>query len=119
MQTIKIFDNAIEAHVWKAKLENEGILCFLFDENMASIYPFRVGGLGGVKLKVREQDIQQVKQIFLEAGDEAVRICPVCLSVEISKYYPSDRWQAIKFAILEAFSGKHYQECQECGKIFL
>lgn len=116
--TVKVFDNPIEAHLWKAKLESEGVLCFLFDENIVSTHPLYANALGGIKLKIREQDIAQVKQIFLEAGDELVRICPNCLSVEIHPYQPANQWRSLWFTVLGAFSGRQYQQCQECKKIF-
>jgi len=37
--TLKTFDNSIEAHLLKVKLESEGIRCFIFDENIVSMNP--------------------------------------------------------------------------------
>lgn len=115
--TVKVFDNAIEAHIWKSKLEEEGILCFLFDENIVNIYHTNL--VGGVKLKIREQDIEQAKQVFLEAGDEAVRICPNCLSVNVQNYSPKNKWKALWLVLTNTFSGKQYQQCQDCETVFL
>jgi hypothetical protein len=116
--TAKVFDNAIEAHLWKTKLESEGLICFLFDENVVSTQLAYANALGGIKLKIREQDVERVKQIFLEAGDEAVRICPYCLSFEVQPYQPTSRWQHLLLVAKEAFTGKQHQQCQECKKIF-
>jgi len=116
--TAKVFDNAIEAYLWKTKLESEGLICFLFDENVVSTQLAYANALGGIKLKIREQDVERVKQIFLEAGDEAVRICPDCLSVETHPYQPNSKWKHLWLTIWGAFSGRQYQQCQECKKIF-
>lgn len=32
MVTLKTFDNLVDAHLLKTKLESEGVTCFLFDE---------------------------------------------------------------------------------------
>ena len=58
--TVKIFDNAFEAHLLKTKLENEGIPCYLFDENIVGLNPFYNFAVGGIKLKISEQDKEQV-----------------------------------------------------------
>ncbi len=39
LTTIKTFDNALEAHVFRIKLENSGIESFIFDEEMATLDP--------------------------------------------------------------------------------
>jgi hypothetical protein len=39
MITIKTFDNPVEAHILKSRLESEGIHCYLFDENM--LFPLK------------------------------------------------------------------------------
>jgi len=49
--TFKTFNNPIEAHLCKTKLESEDILYFIFDENMVSLNPFYNYMLGGIKLK--------------------------------------------------------------------
>jgi len=78
--TIKTFDHSVDAYLYKAKLEHEGILCFLFDENMSSIYTSLVGG---IKLKIKEQDWEKAKSVLLEMGDELIRICPQCFSINV------------------------------------
>jgi hypothetical protein len=117
--TVKVFDNAIEAHLWKTKLENEGILCFLFDENVVSTHPFYANAVGGIKLMIRATDAEQAKMVLLAIGDEAIRLCPDCLSINTHPYSPTHKWKAVWFSLIEAFSGKHYQQCQECLKVFL
>lgn len=56
-----------EAHVFRAKLESEGIPAFVFDENLSTFYPFASNLTGGAKLKVRAQDLERAKEI-LAAG---------------------------------------------------
>lgn len=119
MLTLKVFYSSIEAHLWKTKLENEGIMCFLFDENVVSTQPLYAQAVGGIKLMIRAEDAEQAKMILLSTGDESIRLCPHCLSIETTPYRPSNKWKTLWLALLEAFSGKYYQECQSCKKVFL
>ena len=65
--TIRTFNNSIEAHLVKTRLESEGILSFLFDENMVSLNPFYNSALGGIKLKINKLDVQRVEEILSES----------------------------------------------------
>nr|WP_319397312.1 DUF2007 domain-containing protein [uncultured Carboxylicivirga sp.] len=42
----------MDCHIIKGRLETEGIDCFVFDENMVWVNPFKAVAIGGVKLKV-------------------------------------------------------------------
>ena len=56
----------LEAHILKGKLESEGIPCFVFDENLAINYPFASNLTGGVKLKVRAEDLERANEIIAD-----------------------------------------------------
>jgi hypothetical protein len=62
--TLKTFHNPIDAHLFKTRLESEGILCFLFDENMVSLNPFYNYMMGGIKLKINKLDLERVEEIL-------------------------------------------------------
>lgn len=64
--TIKTFDNLIEAHIMKSKLESENIMCFLFDENIVGLNPLYNVAVGGIKLKVNKSDVNKVSEIIEE-----------------------------------------------------
>jgi hypothetical protein len=36
-QTLKVFDNSIDAYILKSRLENDGIACFIFDEQIINL----------------------------------------------------------------------------------
>ena len=88
--TIKTFDNSIDAHILMARLEDEGIECFLVDDNIVSIYPLLNFTVGGIKLKVLEVDleraIERLKLIeetpFKDSNDELIK-CPKCDSTNL------------------------------------
>lgn len=64
--TIKVFNESLQAHMLKSKLESEGIPCFLKDDNMVSVHPWASIALGGVKLQVKEVDVDKALLIIKE-----------------------------------------------------
>ena len=68
MITLKTFDNSIDAHLLKTKLESEGISCVLFDENIVSLDPLYNMAVGGIKLRIAEND--QEKAILEAVFDD-------------------------------------------------
>ncbi len=96
LTTIKTFDNAPEAHVFRIKLENSGIDSFLFDEEMITIDPMMNVALGGIKLKVNQKDFEKSTRIITEIetspltddNDELLK-CPKCKSTELYTGYKS------------------------------
>ncbi|MDX5437376.1 MAG: DUF2007 domain-containing protein, partial [Pontibacter sp.] len=62
--TIATFNEPTEAHILKGRLEAEGILCFLGDEHIVGAQPFYSVAVGGVKLRVTEQDVEEAKTIL-------------------------------------------------------
>ena len=62
--TIKAFDESMQAHLVKSKLESEGIECWLLDDHSVSVQPWASFALGGVKLQVREADLERANEIL-------------------------------------------------------
>jgi hypothetical protein len=96
--TFKTFDNSIDAHILKIKLESEGITCFLFDENIVTVNPLYSNLVGGIKLKINDEDLIHAKNIVLEVeqtpytqDDETVISCPKCHSTHLQSGYKSMR----------------------------
>ncbi len=90
--TLKTFDNPVEAHLFRTVLENEGIPCEIFDELMVGLNPLYNITVGGVKLKIRESDLEAALEIInrVEAAPytnetDKVITCPNCGS---SNLYP-------------------------------
>lgn len=61
--TVGTFTREIEALILRTRLDAEGIESFIADENMGRIYP----GVIGVRLLVREEDLERVKEIIHKA----------------------------------------------------
>jgi hypothetical protein len=60
----------IDCHILKGRLESDGIICFIFDENLVWVYPFYAVAIGGVKLKVPVNQVNIARKIIssIEAG---------------------------------------------------
>lgn len=54
----------VDCHILKGRLETEGIPCFIFDEHIVWVHPFRAVAVGGVKLKVAFDKINQAQNII-------------------------------------------------------
>lgn len=54
----------INCHILKGRLETDGILCFIFDEHMIWVDPFKAVAIGGVKLKVPFDQYEQSQTII-------------------------------------------------------
>ncbi len=67
---IKTVFTTVEAHLIKSKLESEGIPCALFDENMVGLHPFYDVSIGGIKIKVHEENQQKAAEILNELTTE-------------------------------------------------
>ncbi|KOY87562.1 hypothetical protein AD998_16750 [bacterium 336/3] len=114
--TIKTFDNPIDAYMYKSKLESGGVLCFLFDENMTSIYSTYSTLIGGIKLKINLKDWEKAKIVLLELGDELIKICPNCYSINIDTKIEENIWKnLIKIFSLQK---TNTWKCLDCGNEF-
>ncbi|MNK08986.1 hypothetical protein D3C87_269330 [compost metagenome] len=130
--TFKTFDNSIDAHILKIKLESEGITCFLFDENIVTVNPLYSNLVGGIKLKINEEDLIHAKNILLEleqtpytTDDEQVITCPKCQSTHIESGHKSMKsigavLSAIASFLLFIFPiyRKDVYKCLDCGNEF-
>ena len=128
--TVKVFTTSTEAHLFKSRLENEGIDCYLFDENINSMNMLYGVATGGIKVKVNANDTEKVKSILqkIEEEKKAKDIfikCPVCESTEHYKNFNSIKdWKSF-LATLMAFLTFSYPvykkivyKCKECGNEF-
>lgn len=130
--TIKVFDNPIEAHLLKSKLESEGIPCFLQDENIVSLNPLYNYAVGGIKLNIPSSDLKATQQILAEIEsapnlDQAEEIiqCPKCMSTDLYTNFKSMKGtKGILSAVISFIMGvlpiyyKTVYRCKNCGNEF-
>jgi len=73
--TIQTFDKSVYAHIIKAKLESEGIECFLIDENIVTMNWFLSNAVGGIKLQVKNSDVEKALEIIKNNQEDNVEDC--------------------------------------------
>jgi hypothetical protein len=66
--TVASFNYAHQAELLKGRIESEGITCNLKDELTATANPFYSNAIGGVKVQVRQDDVEKTIPILKELG---------------------------------------------------
>lgn len=77
---LRTFDNYINASITLARLDEEGITCYLKDEYTVTIDPFLSNAIGGIKLMVLPDDFEEAAAL-LKGWDKDYRealACPKC-----------------------------------------
>ncbi|HYK43749.1 MAG TPA: DUF2007 domain-containing protein [Parafilimonas sp.] len=89
---LESFDNYIDANLTLGRLEEAGIRCWLKDENTATINPILTNAIGGIKIMVAEEDIENAVEILHELKEIKRKsiACPHCGSHNI-EYITSNR----------------------------
>lgn len=132
--TLEIYQDPALAHIIRARLESNGISCFLADENMIGINPLYNQALGGIKLKIFEHDLEKCREILAEDEEleleetapttEAFMTCPYCHSTEVRNgQATTDKFSLwtmlLSFIMLiYPFYSKKAWHCFNCGKDF-
>jgi putative signal transducing protein len=68
--TLTTVSDPIQASLMKGRLEAEGIICYLADQNTIGINPLYSNALGGVRLQVRQCDREEARKV-LSLDDKA------------------------------------------------
>lgn len=61
---LDVYDNYIPAHITMGRLEAEGIICWLKDENTVTIDPLLAIAVGGIKLMVAKHQEERARDIL-------------------------------------------------------
>ena len=62
--TVQRLNTSIDAHLLQNYLESEGIDSFIQDEHTVDINPLFSNAIGGVRLQVREEDVEKANKAF-------------------------------------------------------
>lgn len=129
--TLRTFDTAMDANLLKSRLESEGIMCFLFDENTLTMQPLLGMAMGGIKLKVAKSELERalhiVEQLDSEPWrkeDNTILTCPRCDSADLYSGFRTfegitgamNFLLAILFFVWPFHSTRY--RCKQCGKEF-
>ncbi|MFI5133162.1 MAG: DUF2007 domain-containing protein [Chitinophagales bacterium] len=120
------FNEYIEANIILGRLQNEGINCWLKDENSATVTPFLSNAIGGIKLMVAESQEERAFQLLKEfrQHQQSLRSCPRCGSNNtelVSSPRKASTWLGALFGLLFAsppLVSENAYHCFDCGKEF-
>lgn len=120
------YANYVDAHIAKGVLEENGIDCWLKDENTVTIDPILTNAVGGIKLMVAQPAAVRAWQILdeLRREQKEKQCCPACGShnVElVSSPRKASNWASavIGFFITSyAMPVEKMLHCFDCGKEF-
>jgi hypothetical protein len=87
--TIACFGNPIDAYLLRIELENQGIEVFLADEHLVSIQPLYSYAIGGVKVRVRSEEMEKTISILNKQRKELATksVCPAFASSNIQQNF--------------------------------
>lgn len=118
--TVRTFQNYFTAQITSTKLQSAGIVCYLSDSSTATVAPFLSTAIGGIKLVVRKEDVEEVNAL-LDQIDEEYRknaVCPKCGNhtiEKITKQTPGNFFTAILSWFLGDFAmSKKIYQCSTC-----
>ena len=129
MKMIKLItlNNAQEAHILQGRLENEGIECFLTNENFTNLVPVFNNMLGsGVQIQVAEEDFEKAREIIKDklAPENQDLVCPYCGSGHVALGMGQKKGLKIFSLLLSAVNFipmgnmKPVYYCKDCGAEF-
>jgi uncharacterized membrane protein len=126
--TALTFDDSVSAHLVKTRLENEGIKCFIFDEHINNVMPIYGQAVGGIRIKIKEEDVLKAKQLieewelrpFLNQSNETLT-CTSCGAQELYAGFKSFKtslgWLTLAISFLfmiYPFYSKTVYRCKNC-----
>lgn len=122
---VESFDNYIDAHIIFGRMEEEGIRCWLKDENTVTVTPFFNNAVGGIKLMVDKEQLQSANELLSQFQKEKKNklACPNCGSHNI-ELVPSKKPLNLLGAIASWFtssyavSTENIWHCYDCSEEF-
>ncbi len=120
---INAYTNYVDAHIARGVLEEEGINCWLKDENTLTIDPILTNAVGGIKLMVARSQAQRAADILNQLRKEAraAVACPKCGShniEEVSTPRKTSNWLTalLTFGLGDyAVAPDKVNHCFDCG----
>lgn len=132
--TFETFYDPMLAHIVRARLEDNGIACFIADENMIGINPLYNNALGGIKLKIFERDLERCRAIlspdemipidehdYIDEETGVITLCPYCGSSNTRHGSATEKrfgWLSILVSLLLSvypISTRKAWHCFKCG----
>jgi len=123
---LQYFSNYIDAHIILGRLQEEGINCWLKDENTVTTNPIWTHAVGGIKLMVAETQKERAIELLqqIETDRRSKYVCPKCGKGNI-ELVTSPRKTKNLLSILSSFFLASYPvavskeyHCFDCGADF-
>ena len=125
-QIVGRYQYSSEALIFKGKLESEGIEVYIRDNNIVDSNPLYSNAVGGIKLFVKEEDLEkaqlilsEVSQYSLDENNQLIK-CPKCNAEQVemvTSIKDIRSFLAFLFSVLVVympFYSKHKYKCQSC-----
>lgn len=120
------FNNYMDAHLCQMHLQEEGINCWLKDENTVTIDPILTNAIGGIKLMVHESQAERAAELLrvMKNKEHLAAQCPQCKSLNVEFIVTNRKagnWlSAITTFVLGDFAMAPHQvyHCFNCGHEF-
>ena len=125
-ELLTTYDNYVPAHIAMGRLQEEGINCWLKDENTLSIDPLLNNALGGIKLMVAQEQLVRARKILQQMEQEYrdTLTCPLCGSHDFVKLDKLEKEPGLLSMVTRFFMGKDAKDeetkyrCGTCFQIF-
>ena len=116
---VRSFQNYIDAHITKGRLEEEGIDCWLKDENTVTIDPILTNAVGGIKLIVARSQAEKALELLNEyrREEKTAHPCPSCGSHNtdlVTTPRKASNWIAALFGFLFGSYALHVEKVRHC-----
>lgn len=123
---LNTYDNYIDANLHMMQLQEEGINCWLKDENTVTIDPLLTNAIGGIKLMVHETQKDRATDLLRTIVNKAKenRACPYCGSLNVEYIFSNRKtsnWFSAIFTYLlggYALASEKMYHCFDCEKEF-
>lgn len=123
---IQSYSNYVDAHLDMGLLENEGVRCWLKDENTVTTFPVWTNAVGGIKLMVLQEQEERARELLkiLDTSRKEKISCPYCKSHDIelvtTPRKPGNWFSVLIGLLLVSFAPpvEKVYHCFNCGKEF-
>jgi hypothetical protein len=125
-QLVGRYQYSSEALIYKGKLESEGIEVYISDNNIVDSNPLYSNAVGGIKLFVKEEDLEKAQLILSEVSKYSIDEnnllikCPKCNAEQVdmvTSIKDIKSFLAFLFSVLIVimpFYSKYKYKCQSC-----
>lgn len=121
--TLRAFDNYFSANILLTRLRDAGIECYLKDEYTITIDPLLSNALGGIKLIVKKEKLQEAIDTLhaLENQEIIPPVCTLCGGKEFIEVPVKNANNYVKGMLTWLFKGDNevtdiFYKCANCGK---